>query len=394
MKVGHLTEDELRQYWKRGMSPASLLAADDHLAECADCRKSLSLMEKGSAGGASLFHALTGEEPAGSRHLTHDELVANAEETDSAAERQQVTEHLRLCSACREDVEDLRNFRREPATISATALPSKVRAKSRPFWTIPLWAGAAAAVLLAVFLGVRSYRSKNQAGPSALIQLNDDGGSIKLDSSGRVVTPAPLSREDAAQVKDALLHGRVETAAALSPLQSQQGTLLGESAPTSSLQVIAPIGTVVLSDKPGFRWRQVNGASGYVVSIYDSRFQKVAESSRVKQHEWVVDHSLSRGAVYTWQVTAFLKGKAIRAPAPPAPEARFQVLSQADAEQLEQTRRQHPNSHLLLGLLYAKVGALDDSERELKALLAANPGSSLANELLASVQQLRSRLSK
>jgi hypothetical protein len=100
---------------------------------------------------------------------------------------------------------------------------------------------------------------------------------------------------------------------------------------------------------------------------------------------------LARGQIYTWQLTASIKGKQIRAPLPPAPEARFQVLSQAEAEQLEKAHSEHADSHLLLGILYARAGALDDAERELTALLAANPDSQLANELLSSVKQLRRR---
>ena len=390
MNVGHLTEEELRQYQTRSMSPAGLLAADDHLAECGDCRKSLSLMGKDSAEGSALLRCLTGEGPLAMRHLSHDELVAYAEEAWSNADQQWVLGHLEACTDCREDAEDLKSFRAELAKPGPSALKTAPE-RSRSFWTIPLWAGAAAAVLLAIFLGVRSRQDNGQPGPAVLVQLNDEGGRIGLDSSGRLVTPTPLNEQDSTQVKDALLHKRLEAAAALSPLQSRQGTLLGESGAPSSLRIIAPIGTVVVSAKPQFRWQGVDKASAYIVSVYDSRFQKVAESPRLVQHEWNADHALSRGVIYTWQVTALVKGKAIRAPAPPAPEARFQVLSQAEAEQIERAQREHPNSHLLLGVLYANAGVMEDSERELNALLAANPDSAVAKGLLGSVEQLRSK---
>jgi len=394
MKVRHLTEEELTTYRKRGMSPSVLLEADDHLAGCPDCRNSLNLMEKDGPGSAALWRALTGSDPAGSKHLVHDELVAFAEDNWSRTDRQRVIEHLRVCAECSNDADDLKSFRDNLAEAGATGLTTKAGVRTWSFWRAPLWAGAAAALLLAVFLSFRSYQSNIPPEPTLVVQLNDGGGNITLDSSGRMVTPTPLDAEDAAQIRNALLNKRVETGAALSLLASPQGKLLGESAAPASLQLIAPLGTVVLSEKPVLRWRPVEGASGYVVSIYDSRFQKVAESPRVLQSEWEADRALPRGMLYTWHVTASVKGKTIRAPIPPAPEARFQVLSDAEVGRLEKVQREHSNSHLLLGVFYAQVGALDDSERELAALLAANPDSNVARELLASVQRLRQRPSR
>ncbi|MGH9882254.1 MAG: tetratricopeptide repeat protein [Pyrinomonadaceae bacterium] len=41
------------------------------------------------------------------------------------------------------------------------------------------------------------------------------------------------------------------------------------------------------------------------------------------------------------------------------------------------------------GTLYARAGLLDDAERELRALLAANPKSPTARKLLQSVRAIR-----
>jgi hypothetical protein len=253
-----------------------------------------------------------------------------------------------------------------------------------------VWAGAAAVILLAAFLGFRALRTNTHPTPALVAQLNDAGGHIRLDSSGGLTTPSHFDPNDAAYIKDVLLHRRIEPSPTVSQLASPQGTLLGESGRPSGLRLIAPLGTVTPSDKPVFRWQPVT-AAGYVVAIYDAHYQKVAESPVLRQTEWTPGRSLSRGQIYTWQLTASIEGKQIRAPLPPAPEARFQVLSQAEAEQLEKAQSEHANSHLLLGILYARAGALDDAERELTALLAANPDSQLANELLSSVKQLRRR---
>jgi len=98
---------------------------------------------------------------------------------------------------------------------------------------------------------------------------------------------------------------------------------------------------------------------------------------------------LPRGEIYTWQLTVETKNGTIREPVPPEPEARFKVLAQIEAAPLEKAQREHSDSHLSLGILYTQAGALDDAERELTALLAANPNSQIAKDLLASIQEVR-----
>jgi hypothetical protein len=389
MKVHHLTEEEMGQYWRRALPPGDLLAADDHLAQCQDCRKSLERARGTNTGEADLWRSLTGAEPLASHHLSYDDLVAVVEDDASLTGRPEILEHLAICKDCAGEVADLRSFQPGDKESAAAKLTAKTAGR-QPFWRLPMWAGAAAVVLLVTFLGFRALRKDNHPAPALVAQLNDSGGKISLDSTGRLATPSALDPNDATYIKDALLHRRIEPSPAISQLASQQGTLLGETVPPSGLQLVAPLDTVTPSDKPAFRWWSGSPGS-YVVAIYDARYRKVAESPVLRQTEWTPVRSLPRGEIYTWQLTASIKGKQIRAPLPPAPEARFQVLSQVEAERLETAQSEHANSHLLLGILYARAGTLDDAERELTALLAANPDSQLAKDLLASVQQLRRR---
>ena len=373
------------------MPPPALLAADDHLAGCADCRQSLAQsLAKPAGGSAELWRALTASDPPASRHLSHEEVAAFAENDWSRVDRQQITEHLERCPQCSEDADDLRKFRDDLAQPPLAPV-TKVITRRRSFFIVPVWVGTAAMILLAIFLGYRFYHGKPQPPPSMVVQLKDGGSYIGLDSAGRLTSPLVFDPGDEKKIKDALVSKRIEPPAVLALLSSPQGTLLGPAGARPDLQLIAPLATAVPSDRPVFRWQPTLQASSYIVSIYDSRYGKVAQSPPLTQNEWQADRPLPRGQIYTWQLTANVKGKLVRAPLPPAPEARFQVLPQAEAEQLEKTRSQHPDSHLLLGLLYAQAGALDDSTRELTALLAANPGSGAAKELLASVQQLRQK---
>jgi len=375
------------------MPPPALLAADDHLAGCADCRQSLAqFLAKPTGGSAELWRALTASAsgPPASRHLSHEEVAAFAENDWSRVDQQRITAHLESCPQCSEDADDLRKFRDDLAQPPLAPV-TRVITRHRSFFTVPVWVGTAAMILLAIFLGYRFYHGKPQPPPSMVVQLKDGGSYIGLDSAGRLTSPLVFDPGDEKKIKDALVSKRIEPPAVLALLSSPQGTLLGPAGARPDLQLIAPLATAVPSDRPVFRWQPTLQASSYIVSIYDSRYGKVVQSPPLTQNEWQADRALPRGQIYTWQLTANVKGKLVRAPLPPAPEARFQVLPQAEAEQLEKTRSQHPDSHLLLGLLYAQAGALDDSTRELTALLAANPGSGAAKELLASVQQLRQK---
>jgi hypothetical protein len=126
-----------------------------------------------------------------------------------------------------------------------------------------------------------------------------------------------------------------------------------------------------------------------VVAVFDERFQKIAESPAVSAAEWTPEQPLARGRVYNWQVTAHLGGKTLRAPAPPAPEARFLIAGSDVLRQVETARREHPGNHLLLAVWMARVGALDEASRELDALGVSDAAA--AEALRQSLKAIRTR---
>jgi hypothetical protein len=129
----------------------------------------------------------------------------------------------------------------------------------------------------------------------------------------------------------------------------------------------------------------------YKVIITDLRanYKVAADSPDLPNTEWRVDRPLARGRVYTWQVTARTNGEPVKAPPRDAPEARFGVLEMEKVDELAQARRDYAGRHLTLGLLYAHAGLLDDAERELQALIAANPESPMAKNLMREVRAKR-----
>jgi len=172
-------------------------------------------------------------------------------------------------------------------------------------------------------------------------------------------------------------------------LIGKSGVLMGPADEGHPIALLGPVGTVVMSDHPVFRWRALDGADGYVVKIYDADFNEVAASPRLSGTIWTATAPLQRGRTYSWQVTARVDGKKVMSPVKPAPDARFLVVSQANANDLIHAKTLGGNSHLTLGILYAQAGLLDDAERELQVLVRANPQSSLAQKLLRSISEKR-----
>jgi hypothetical protein len=123
--------------------------------------------------------------------------------------------------------------------------------------------------------------------------------------------------------------------------------------------------------------------------VFDPEFRKVAESGPVAGSQWTPDRPLAPGGVYTWEIVARRGDVEAMAPGPRSEEARFRVLTAEEASELERAVGESRGSHLALGVLYARAGLLDDAERELAQVVAANPRSAAVRRLVASVQDWR-----
>ena len=159
----------------------------------------------------------------------------------------------------------------------------------------------------------------------------------------------------------------------------------------ASFQLLSPVGTVVESEQPTLRWLPLDGASTYTAVIVDAALNEVVTSEPLSATEWKVPTALKRGALYSWQVTAVRGDQRIVSPALPAPQAKFKLLNEAQADELKRMKRSSKGSHLALGVLYAREGMLDEAEQEFTSLLSSNPRSVVARRLLESVRSMRKR---
>lgn len=222
-------------------------------------------------------------------------------------------------------------------------------------------------------------------------RVNDGGGLLTLDREGNLSGAEHLPPAYQSLLKKALAGGRVERPSTLKGLARPPSELMGGGGQEGGFSVVEPAGSVLLTDRPTFRWTPLEGATAYVVELYDGDFNLVAASPPLDGRSWAPPQPLARGRVYAWQVKATKDGQEVTSPRPPAPQARFRVLDRAKANELAKARRAYPSSHLTLGLLYAEAGLLDEAERELRLLQKANPGSQLARRLLGQVRALRRR---
>ncbi|HEX5733395.1 MAG TPA: hypothetical protein VF131_11235 [Blastocatellia bacterium] len=431
--VEHLTEREFEDYSRQQLGVAELLSVSDHLGECEACRRRIEHAVNGDAALFDLRAELFGEAAElSSLHLTRAHLTAGqtalyVDRSLSGEELQTVTDHLTGCEQCALAVNDLDAFRDQiapsldheyrPATVPAPAegwLHGAVAALLAPFRQSPgLAFGAVATVLLLAVPGWLLLRTPQinepereivlaleslpqptlppQPAPAPVIaELNDGEGQLMLDQEGELSGAGALPIAYRKMLREALTARRIERSSQLKGLSRPSSSLMSADKQGSEFSVIEPVGKVLMSHRPTFRWSPMEGATAYVVEVYDSKFNLVTASPQLTDNSWAAP-ALVRGQVYCWQVKAVKDGQEFKSPVPPAPQAKFRILDQAKAGELAKAKRAYASSHLALGLLYAEAGLLNEAEQEFRLLRKANPKSEIARTLLSQVQALRRR---
>jgi anti-sigma factor RsiW len=453
--VEHLTQKQFEGYRRRQLEVAELLSVCDHLGVCEACRLRAEGAGEGDAAFFALradIFGVTAEDASsdGMRaHLTAEQTAGYVDGTLSGDALRTASDHLSSCEHCALSVEDLRAFKdmvapsleheyKPAAALSTPALPSTNGERwRRTFASLPALFrvspvpafGAALAVLLLALFGWLNWRTTREGAPSrevvvspstapqpapvvvpptpsesepeptptqpepapAFAQLNDGGGRLTLDREGELSGADALPPAYRKLLKEALAGRRIERSSQLRGLSRPGSSLMGSETEGGEFSVFDPAGGVLLTGRPTFRWSTLDGATGYVVEVYDDAFKLVAASPQLNARSWASSQTLPRGKVYSWQVKALKDGQEFKTPRPPAPQAKFRVLDRAKADELARAKRAYPTSHLTLGLLYADAGLLKEAEQELRLLQRANPDSELARGLLRQIQALRRR---
>ena len=425
----HLTQKQIEDYCKHQLPATEVLALTDHLRVCQVCRTQIEAVGNGDASFFSLRSQVFEEALERGAHLTMDQTAAYVDRHLSGEELHAVDDHLTHCETCVLAVRDLREFRNEIApsldydyepSIVTSAVPSPA-SRSRRGWLAPFrvspwptFAGAAVAILILSATAWLVWRKTEDrepqiantpapvSQPSALpqpastvapesvaivAQLNEGSRVVSLDQQGKLAGAEDLPPAYQELLKKTLSDGRIEKSSQLQGLTRPPSSLMGSDNPQKAFAVLDPVGQVLLSNRPTFRWSAMGGATGYIVEVFDEKFNPIASSPQLTSLTWTT--TLARGKVYSWQVKAISDGEEITAPRPPSPQAKFRVVDLAKANELANARRNYPSSHLTLGLLYAEAGLLREAEQEFRLLQKDNPNSELARKLLRQVQSLR-----
>jgi hypothetical protein len=432
--VEHLDPKQVEDYCRQRLGVAELLSVSDHLGECEACRQRIDCAMNADATFFALRSAVFDASaeivspPLARAHLTAEQTAGYVDRTLSGEELQTVADHLTHCQRCVLAVDDLHAFSQQIApSLEREYHPATVASSTQGWWqqTVAslsallrrppgLAFGALLAILLLAVTGWLIWRTSRESEPKPEIavspspvpqpaptlqpapvpvvaQLNDGEGQLTLNQEGKLSGADGLPPAYQSMLKKALTNPRIESSSELKGLARPSSSLMSTDKQGSEFSVIEPVGKVLMTDRPAFRWSPMEGATVYVVEVYDGQFNLAAASPELTGLTWTPPQSLARGRIYAWQVKAIKDGQEFKSPRPPMPQAKFRILDQAKANELAKARRAYASSHLTLGLLYAQAGLLKEAEQELRALQKANPDSEIARSLLNQVQALRRR---
>jgi predicted anti-sigma-YlaC factor YlaD len=424
----HISDRDVKAYLESELEPERLLSVDEHLAICGECRSRA--MAHAGLFADTTFRSLLETDPADADHLSYEMLALYVDGAIDDVDREIVDAHTQQCHECSRQIEDLTKLKHQDNAVIPSALP----AKATSWWTavnslrwIRLAVPALACVLIAVTLWwVWSDRKENRVetvnvppanvtGPvvatpvlspdnvelansgtgtpgsnaeetPTVLALNDGNSRIEMDANGNLKGLEYTQLESS--VKAALTTQSINISPVAKQLRPPGQVTMGESSSGIAFALTGPVGKVIETDRPQFRWQPLKDAESYRVVIFDDNFNKVAESPPLRQTAWTPAARLKRGTIYQWHVVAANDGKEIKSPVMPAPEPKFKVLDANAANEIAAAKRSG-GSHLVLGILYANAGLLDESEREFQILAKQNPSSSVVKKLLQKVRSAR-----
>ena len=297
-------------------------------------------------------------------HATAEELDRFRRGSMSGAEVLTVSRHISSCAQCRALASRGRDVNVEAAGLREAVVPaeSALRSERRP---LLIAASVIVVVGSAIFFSLRR--------PEPAI-VHPSRPPVKIASV------ADYGRDDwNALVRNALESGDTQWPdSELASLRGAAEEVRGTGAPVVAVE---PAGVIVETTQPRFTWPVRDGAT-YRAGIYAGE-RTIAESPRLHVNEWIPAAGvLQRGVTYTWNVRVIARdGSESIVPAPPASPAKFRVITDRDAADLEAARARFPNDHLLLGLLYARSGVRDRANEELRRYAAEHPESRPARQL-------------
>jgi len=422
----HLSTLQIKQLCVSALPEDELAAAALHTAECQVCDQRCIEELKRQRGPVPFNFTLEPEFWFRNDHLEFDDLVGLAENTLDEETREIINIHLSTCESCREDVRSFLAFRKTTAaemnvSYGPTNYEPNDDSRMAQWWQRlerrSVYAAAIVLVAVAVLIGVIALSRKSDPfeankqeqtnrdsehspgispPPAPSVEdfakvaiLKDAGGEVTIDKDGRITGLDEVSENSRQYVARAALSEQIVPSDVLRHLAGEQGGLRGNDDGPQGFRLLYPVRRVITEARPVFRWESLPNVSSYRVYVLDQHGNQVSQSEELSptQTQWEAPAPLRRGQIFSWVVTALVDGKKVVSPSASAPEMKFAVLSRADLQELNHLKKS--NSHLALGVFSARVGLLNEAEREFEALVELNPQSELPRKLLQSVRTIR-----
>ncbi len=415
----HLSAETLWSYQQRMLAVEALLAADEHLTVCADCRQRLDVAAPAAAAVVTLRADFA---HARAEHLTFEQLSDLLEQRLDAPVRAQAEAHLQGCASCADEWEDLRAF--SVSLTAPTVMAAPTGNASAPSSLERLrnylselggdfgWLKLGALAACGLLIGWGAWRWQRRAPENVqivqsnatptptelavpvtsptiapvLLALKDGATSLSWQADGKLASASFVLPADEKRVRAALQTGDLELPSSLKTLRPQGDTMMGGGGTVGAFRLLVPVGQVTLNDRPQFQWQALPDETSYTVTVMGLNTDFTLTSPALTANRWTPPQRLPRGRGYSWQVVALRNGKEVKAPASAAPEARFRVVEAAALQEVARVRRAYPNQRLLLGLTYARFGLLAEAEAELQALAVANPQAAVVRQWLKALR--------
>ncbi|MFQ3549178.1 MAG: hypothetical protein SNJ70_05455 [Armatimonadota bacterium] len=185
----------------------------------------------------------------------------------------------------------------------------------------------------------------------------------KKDSANKV----SINSKIMAAINEKIATGKISPVSAAQLAVISQSLRDGNNANISPIapKPISPIGVVVIQSTPEISWSEVDLADSYKLVITDSTGREVYSKITTKNSD-VVSEKLRRGEVYTWRVGVRF-GETHSWDYSEA--AKFQVLSDEGYNNVISIKKQMPNSHLALGVVYEMYGLKNEAKAEYSKLI-------------------------
>ena len=417
------------------LEPGRLLAVDEHVTTCAECKAALEGIPARSATAAGLSNLLLDVAVC----PDYEELSAFVDKTLEAGRARELTAHVNACELCASDIariEELRSHAAMRQTVRIRPGATKVPAQGVGLWRRALSAVAVigAVAVVAVSFGYFGKVETPKTKPNTQIANNSGAqpingikpNAVVPPQSSPVSKPVPttgqtpnVSKPVVAAVKPVLVDGscqviggkgkysvaRVDGKSIRTALEARIAASIEEkirtgsikplravrvamntmalrsgddyTAPATAPTPVSPTGKIVLSDRPVLSWSKVDMARAYRVVVTDAAGRQMLDEITATNSA-APGRPLQRGQVYLWRVGVRFGADDEWAM---SKAAAFKVLSSEDLAQIQSVKTAMPGSHMALGATYESLGLRDEAEAEYRALREANPHSQLARRL-------------